>query len=67
ITIDGLGAAPLSQAQGQTQIVEWVSDELPEGTHSIVISHYSGGSVNIDSLIVPAPTPTPTRTPTPTP
>lgn len=65
ITIDGLGAPPLSQAQGQTQIKEWVSDLLSAGTHSIVVAHYSGGSINIDSLLVPAPTPTPTRTPTP--
>lgn len=65
ITIDQLGAPPLSQAQNETQIKEWVSDLLPAGTHSIVIAHNSGGSINLDSLYVPAPTPTPTRTPTP--
>jgi hypothetical protein len=67
ITIDGLGAPALSQAQSQTQIKEWVSDLLPAGTHEIVVEHHDGGSVNIDSLYVPAPTPTPTRTPTPNP
>ena len=65
ITIDGLGAPPLSQAQTQTQIKEWYSGLLTAGTHSIVIGHYGGGSVNIDSLVVPAPTATPTSTPTP--
>ena len=65
ITIDGLGGPAVSQAQGQTQIKEWQPDNLlPAGTHSIVITHSSGGSINIDSLVVPAPTATPTRTPT---
>jgi hypothetical protein len=67
ITIDGLGAPPLNLAQSGTQIKEWVSDLLPSGTHTVVITHYGGGSVNIDSLYVPAPTPTPvtpTRTAT---
>jgi hypothetical protein len=67
ITIDGLGAPALSQAQSQTEIRQWVSGLLPAVTHSIVIGHYSGGSINIDSLVVPAPTPTPTRTSTPIP
>jgi hypothetical protein len=65
ITIDGLGGPAVSQAQGQTQIKEWQPDNLlPAGTHSIVITHSGGGSINIDSLVVPAPTATPTRTPT---
>ena len=66
ITIDGLGGPPLSQAQDETQIKEWVSDQLSSGTHSIVVAHFGGGSINIDSLLVPVPTPTPTRTPTTT-
>jgi hypothetical protein len=66
ITIDNLGGPAISQAQSQTQIKEWSPDNsLTAGTHSIVITHSGGGSINIDSLVVPAPTATPTRTPTP--
>jgi hypothetical protein len=67
ITIDGAGPPPFSQAQDQTQIKEWVYDLDDAGTHSIVIQHFSGGSMNVDSIRVPSPTPTPTRTLTPTP
>jgi hypothetical protein len=66
ITIDGAGPPPFSQAQSETQIKEWVYELDSGGTHSIVIQHFSGGSINIDSLRVPGPTPTPTRTFTPT-
>lgn len=71
ITIDNLGGPPISQAQNVTQIREWDSGLLTAGTHSIVITHSSGGSINVDSLVVPAPTVTPTtvtptRTSTPT-
>lgn len=67
ITVDSLGGPAISQAQNQTQIKEWSSGLLPVGTHSILITHSGGGSINIDSLVVPAPTATPTRTLTPTP
>jgi hypothetical protein len=67
ITIDGAGPPPFSQAQDQTQIKEWVYELDSGGTHSIVIQHFSGGSINLDSLRVPGATPTPTRTFTPTP
>src|SRR5215207_703064 len=66
ITIDGVGEPPVSQSQSQTEIREWEISDLSTGTHSIVITHSGGGSVNIDSLIVPAPPGTPTRTSTPT-
>lgn len=65
ITIDSIGDPPISQAQGSTQIKEWVSDPLSSGSHTVVIAHSGGGSVNIDRLYIPAPTPTPSRTPTP--
>ena len=68
ITIDNLGGPAIPQAQSQTQIREWTPDNLlTAGTHSIVITHSGGGSINIDSLVVPAPTATPTRTFTSTP
>jgi hypothetical protein len=67
ITIDGLGPPAISQAQNTTQIREWTPENLlPAGTHEIVITHSSGGSINIDSIVVPSPTVTPTRTPTAT-
>jgi hypothetical protein len=62
ITIDGVGEPPLPQSESVGGSREWVMDELSAGTHSIVITHASGGSVNIDSLSVPAATPTPTGT-----
>lgn len=79
ITIDGNQPILLNQTQAQTEIKEWISDTLPSGTHSILVQHFSGGSVNIDSFVVPAattatptvpvlgpaiPTATPTATPT---
>ena len=65
ITIDNLGGPAISQAQNVTQIREWDSGLLTAGTHSIVITHSGGGSINVDSLVVPAPTVTPTTiTPT---
>lgn len=64
ITIDGLGSPAISQAQNVTQIKEWSSGLLTSGLHSIMITHSGGGSINIDSLVVPVPTVTPTRTPT---
>jgi hypothetical protein len=67
IIIDGLGGPAISQAQSQTQIKEWDSGFLSAGLHSILITHSGGGSINIDSLVVPIPTVTPTRTPTATP
>jgi len=66
ITIDGLGGPAISQAQSQTQINEWEPENLlTTGTHVMVVTHSGGGSINIDSLVVPGPTATPTRTPTP--
>jgi hypothetical protein len=52
----------VSQAQGGI----WVYSLDTSGTHTVVITHSSGGSVNIDRLVIPGPTATPSRTPTPT-
>lgn len=48
---------------------EWISDPLTNNTHTVLIAHLSGGSVNLDYVIVPdvGPTGTPTATPTRTP
>jgi hypothetical protein len=61
IFIDG---DTLGTVVSETQGGEW-AQTLESGTHSIVIKHTSGGSVNIDRFTIPAPTATPTRTPTP--
>ena len=57
---DTLGIT-LNEAQGNG---EWTEILDTAGTHTVVIRHTSGGSVNIDRLVIPAPTATPTRTPT---
>jgi len=62
INVGGL-VFDLNQANGTD---EWVSTLLAQGTYSVIITHASGGSVNIDSIIVPdfsTPTP-PTSTST---
>ena len=62
VTIDGLGGTPFSQTQGTS----WWSGQLVPGTHSIVIEHFDGGSINIDAFMIPTATPTPGPSPTPT-
>jgi hypothetical protein len=57
-------AIPVNQAQSNGV---WVYMLETSGSHTVTIRHTSGGSVNIDKLVIPAPTATPTRTPTPTP
>jgi len=64
ITIDGQNFT-LDQSDG----TEWISEPLTNNTHTVLITHASGGSVNLDKVIIPevAPTGTPTATPTRTP
>ena len=60
-------AIPLSQSQ-TNGVWTYMLDK--GGDHTVTIRHASGGSVNIDRLVIPAAltiTPTLTRTPTPTP
>jgi hypothetical protein len=59
-------AIPLSQSQ-TSGVWTYLLDTA--GDHTVTIRHASGGSVNIDRLVIPALTVTPTltRTPTPTP
>jgi hypothetical protein len=66
ITLDGLEFT-VNQSSSSTQLVNWQSAVLVRGTHTLVITHLSGGSVNLDSISIPdVDTPTPTPTPTPT-
>ena len=61
ITIDAV-SENLDQSSGS----EWVSDTFTNGTHTVLITHVGGGSVNLDQVIIPEPVGTPTVTPTPT-
>ena len=68
ITIDGSKQYQLNQAESGS---EWVSEKYTRGTHSVTLAHLSGGSINLDYIIVPdivvtatpSITPSPTRTP----
>lgn len=51
----------MSEASSSTQRFEWVLPTTTGGTHSVTITHTSGGSVNFDGIIVPVP-PKPTAT-----
>lgn len=64
IALDGL-EFDLNQSASTASIEEWVSPVLLNGTHSVTLTHLSGGAINLDSFIVPDPiiTPTPTSTP----
>ena len=57
----------MNEASSSTQSYEWVLAAASTGTHTVTITHDSGGSVNFDSIIVPEVPPTPTRTATATP
>jgi hypothetical protein len=52
----------------QSSGTEWASDLLSNSTHTVLITHSGGGSVNLDQVIIPdiSNTPTPTATPTKT-
>jgi len=56
----------LDQSAPDTGSSQWESPTLALANHTITITHISGGSVNVDSLvIIDLSTPTPTATPTP--
>ncbi|HJQ13927.1 MAG TPA: hypothetical protein VJ830_04190 [Anaerolineales bacterium] len=63
INIDTNISETLDESSGN----EWASELLVSGTHTVLITHTGGGSVNLDQVIIPdiPNTPTPTRTPTP--
>lgn len=65
IVIDGL-QFDLDQSASQASEAEWASSLLVNGTHTVVITHQSGGSINLDYIIVPDVLITPTVTSTPT-
>lgn len=57
----------LDQSDSETGVGEWESPVLVLSSHSITITHISGGSINLDSItVLDIATPTPTLTPTTT-
>jgi len=65
ISLDGLEFS-VDQSNTSTAIENWVSAILVRGQHTLIITHESGGSVNLDSITIPnVATPTPTVTTTP--
>lgn len=57
----------MSENNSTTQTYEWVLPSVTNGTHEVTITHLSGGSVNLDYIIIPEVPLTPTKTPTATP
>ncbi|HET9588977.1 MAG TPA: hypothetical protein VFO91_09340 [Anaerolineales bacterium] len=69
ITVNGTLIDSLNQSGSSTQASEWLCAECAQfsnATHTVVLTHRSGGPVNVDCVIIPvvAPTGTPTATPT---
>jgi hypothetical protein len=62
IVIDGL-EIDLDQSAEESAASEWVSALLINGTHTVEITHQSGGSINLDYVIVPDVLITPSPTP----
>jgi len=64
INLDGL-IVEVDQSFSRTEIFNWTSPILVRGTHTLVMEHLSGGSINLDSITIPEiATATPTSTPT---
>jgi len=65
INLDGIDFE-VDQSSNNTELISWQSAILVRGTHTIIVEHLSGGSVNLDSITIPdVSTPTPTLTATP--
>ena len=63
LTLDNT-SQDMSQSNLNTQRYEWVLSAPTAGTHTVTITHQSGGSINFDGIIVPRVQPTPTNTST---
>jgi hypothetical protein len=62
INLDGL-EYDLDESAGVVTQSEWISPLLINGTHTVTITHLSGGSVNLDMIIIPDVITTATPTP----
>src|SRR5690349_2283332 len=56
----------MNENNSTTQTYEWVLPSVANGTHTVTITHLSGGSVNLDYFIIPEVPLTPTKTATAT-
>ena len=56
----------MNESSSTTQNYEWVLSASSTGTHTVTITHDSGGSVNFNYIIVPVVPTTPTNTATST-
>jgi hypothetical protein len=65
LTLDKTSYSPLSLNSTTTSRYEWVLAPNTISTHSVTITHDSGGSINFDGIIVSAIPLTPTSTSTP--
>ena len=54
----------ISENNTSTDIFEWIIPQVTAGTHTVIITHTEGGSVNIDKIIIPEIPSTPVNTPT---
>ena len=54
----------MNEASTSTQSYEWVLAASTNGTHTVTITHDSGGSINFDAIIVPVVPVTPPNTST---
>jgi hypothetical protein len=64
INLDGV-EFELDQSGDESGVAEWSSPLLINGTHTFVVTHLSGGAVNLDQIIVPDVLLTPTSTTAP--
>lgn len=66
VNLDGV-EFELDQSGDGSVTAEWSSPLLINGTHTFVVTHLSGGAINLDQIIVPDVllTPTPTNTSAP--
>ncbi len=65
LTLDGTSYT-MDQSNASTQTYEWVLPSVTNGTHTVTITHLSGGSVNLNYIIIPEVPVTPTKTATST-
>jgi hypothetical protein len=54
----------MNEASSSTQTYEWVLPSVANATHNVTITHLSGGSINLDYVIIPEVPATPTNTAT---
>ena len=64
LLLDNTTSYVMNEASASTQQYEWVLSASNNGTHTVTITHESGGSVNFDAVVVPEIPATLTNTPT---